>query len=101
MVDDMPYCLNTLKSLIEPHLDFAVRCDQVDSGEEAIMAVRASHKLGLRYKLIITDLCMPMMSGFEAMIKIKSIMKEEFDYSPAEIPTILGLSGHIGEDYLK
>ena len=66
LVDDEPYCLLGLQTLLSKVIDVESCCDKAMSGEEAITLVRTCYKNNLGYKLILMDFSMPGMSGIEA-----------------------------------
>ena len=97
LIDDETYCLIGLKTMLESYLDFDHQVDMAMSGEEALKAITAAHELGLSYKLILTDLSMPGMSGIETA-KAAFGLYEQYGL---ERPTIVALSGHVGTNYFK
>ena len=99
MIDDESYCLLSLKTMMSKALAWS-RCDQVMSGEEALDFVEVNHKLGCRYKVIFCDLCMPGLSGIETAEAIFAKLKG-YGLRDHELPIIIGLSGHVGDDYKK
>ena len=99
MIDDESYCLLSLKTMLQKAVDWS-RCDQAMSGEEALDFVEVNHKLGLRYKVILCDLCMPGLSGIETTEAIFAKLKG-YGLADSELPIIIGLSGHVGDEYRK
>ena len=96
IVDDEPYCLLGLTSMLESTSFSISRLDTANGGKEALELVRKAYMLGFEYKLILMDLSMPGMDGFTTTKAIREMLEGEFLASP---PRIVGLSGHVGDDY--
>jgi CheY-like chemotaxis protein len=67
LADDNPFNLIPLKCILEENYDIA--CDLVENGVEEVNAFIKNYEkqcCDVRYKLILTDLNMPEMDGFDA-----------------------------------
>lgn len=69
IVDDTPQNLALLKDSLE---DSDVIIDLANSGEEALKKLNEYH-----YALILLDICMPDMDGYEIAKQLKKIPKNE------------------------
>lgn len=57
MVDDEEYCLSTMRFLLsKAGVDVENTVDFCMDGKEAIFTVKEGHKMGINYKLILTDI---------------------------------------------
>ena len=99
IVDDEPYCLLGLQTLLSKVIDVEARCDKAMSGEEAIELVRTCYSNNLGYKIIMMDFSMPGMDGIQATRNILEILRNEFNVPLSGLPKIIGISGHVGEQY--
>jgi two-component system, chemotaxis family, chemotaxis protein CheY len=68
IVDDSAYVRHALYDLFTRESDFAV-CGDAENGKEAIEKAKE-----LRPDLIVLDLSMPVMNGFEAALVLKRLM---------------------------
>ncbi len=80
IVDDEPDILEFIKSILENH-EFSVKCAQ--SGEEAIKYFRIEP-----FALVITDIKMPKMDGFELIKQVKKLDSETEIIFMTGFPTI-------------
>ena len=67
LADDNPFNLMPLRVILEEN--YQVYCDLVENGLEEVEAFKTDIEkkcCSLRYKLILTDLNMPEMDGFDA-----------------------------------
>lgn len=78
-----------LKSLLPPSFDI----DIAVNGEEAIESFNLSHKSKLPYKLILMDIEMPVMGGFEATKRIREL-EREMGVQPAFETKIIMTTAH-------
>jgi two-component system chemotaxis sensor kinase CheA len=67
VVDDSPFFLKVLSDLLAE--DFAV--ETADSGEAALVLLKASEAKGSSFDLVITDLEMPGLSGYDVAQFVK------------------------------
>jgi two-component system, chemotaxis family, chemotaxis protein CheY len=51
-------------------------CDEVENGDQAVLAAIRALNLGEPYKVILMDLMMPVMDGHEALKRIRAIEME-------------------------
>lgn len=66
VVDDELFCLETMKTLLaKAGVDTETMVDYCVNGAEALYTVKEGIKLGISYKLILTDFSMPGFSGIE------------------------------------
>jgi len=68
IVDDNLAVRRSLRALLEQHADWKV-CGEGENGREGIDKAQKLHP-----DLIILDLSMPVMNGFEAAIQLKRLM---------------------------
>ncbi|GFO53837.1 response regulator [Geomonas sp. Red276] len=68
LVDDDPLYLNLMKSIIE-HMNFIA--DTASTADDALRLLAAS-----RYRLMITDLCMPGMDGLALSVQAKDLVPD-------------------------
>ena len=72
--------------------------DRAYNGLEGLNKVRESLKDGQHvYGLIITDISMPVMDGYEASQEIRDFYRE----CNAPQPMIIACTGHIEEEFIK
>lgn len=86
IVDDevrLTHCLQLVLS-IEGH-----SVKTASNGLEAYNLIKETYESGAHFDLLITDICMPMMSGMELLEKLKSY---------PERPVILGITGYMDSD---
>ena len=57
--------------------------------------VKDCHYHGVRYKIIFTDISMPVMTGFEMTKQVREFLKDE------EHVPIIGITGHATIAYKK
>jgi DNA-binding NarL/FixJ family response regulator len=79
IVDDQAVVRAAVRNLFESHSGFEV-CGEAENGVEAIVKAR-----DLKPELIILDLSMPLMNGFEAAKTLRQILPD--------VPVFL-LTGH-------
>ncbi|MDR2796998.1 MAG: response regulator [Treponema sp.] len=84
-IDDMSMNLRTIKVLLEKHFDVRL----AKSGQMALTIVN-----GERVSLILLDIEMPGMSGFEFLEKIK-------DYPNVQDVPIIFISSHASPELIK
>ena len=97
LVDDDIQAQDWMKAILSTQLAFESRCDQVLSGKEAIDSIRLSEEYGLSYALILIDIEMPIMDGFETAKEMIRLLREEYGYAEDRMPKIVGLSGKIDQ----
>ena len=68
--------------------------DQEHSGKGAVWQVEGNQK---NYKLIITDLSMPMMDGYETAIKIRQYIASQ----GLTQPVIVACTGHTEQEFIE
>jgi PleD family two-component response regulator len=71
LVDDQPFNLIPLKMILKERMN--IKCDFGEDGEKEVSMFeknQAKTCCEVRYKLILTDLNMPKMDGFDAAAKI-------------------------------
>ena len=74
VVEDNLFCSYALISILQ---QYQIDCDVARNGEEAIQRVtQRRNRDGTTYKLVIMDLKLPIIDGFEASIAIRSIVEE-------------------------
>ncbi len=86
IVDDevrLTHCLQLVLS-IEGH-----SVKTASNGLEAYNYIKATYEAGGHLDLLITDICMPMMSGMELLEKLKPYPDK---------PVILGITGYMDSD---
>ena len=67
--------------------------DAFINGLEALNHIKDSFEIGIRYKLILSDICMPHMDGIEAAFKIREFLSQK-NQALDEQPIIIGVTGH-------
>ena len=70
---------------------FDIECDTAEDGEDEVAMFKANREktcCNLRYKLVLTDLNMPRMDGFEAANQINTYQKLKKISKPARICAI-------------
>ena len=75
LVDDEEFCLCSLKSMLLL-CGFNIN-DMVDiafNGQEALNQIKKAYELGITYKLIITDVSMPIMDGIDGTRAIRDYL---------------------------
>ena len=72
VVDDELVSRRKLKRIME---SFGF-CDEVENGDQAVLAVIRALNLKEPYEVILMDLMMPVMDGHEALRRIRAIEKE-------------------------
>ncbi len=72
VVDDELVSRRKLKKIME---SFGF-CDEVENGDQAVLAVIRALNLGEPYEVILMDLMMPVMDGHEALKRIRAIERE-------------------------
>ena len=84
----MPLCL-----MIDE--EFSIKCDQAHNGLVAVQKFKNDFfkdcGCGIHYKLILMDLQMPNMNGFDATLEILKVMK---DYGKEDQCRIVALSSY-------
>ena len=70
--------------------------DVAMNGQEAVDCIETGLKLGLEYKLVLTDFSMPVMDGLEATRKIKKLYIGKKNQI-----RIVGITGHTDETFKK
>jgi len=77
VVDDNPFNLMVIKSLISSKLE--VKCDQSLHGKQGLDKVLFAENRDCcgQYKLVLLDLDMPVMNGYETAEALKHLMKED------------------------
>ena len=79
VVEDNLFCSYALISILQ---QYQIDCDVASNGEEAIQRVTQRRNWdGTTYKLIIMDLKLPIIDGFEASIAIRSFVEEGIEES--------------------
>ncbi len=78
------------------------RIDSAFNGEEAVEAVMqtATHE-GSCYSLILMDLNMPFMDGFEATKQIKERLSSQFNVRQSSHPKVVAVTGHVEPEYIQ
>ena len=72
MLDDEEFCLTGLKVILQSiGIDINTKVDLCMSGAEALVYIESAKALGLSYRLILTDIQMPEMSGIEFTSKAR------------------------------
>ena len=98
VVDDEAYNLFAITSLLELLKDYPGLVhitDTASSGESALRKATKNLAEGVRYCLIIVDLSMQPMDGFQVVENIRELYEEE------EQPKIVVCSGHVDSLYLE
>ena len=74
VVEDNLFCSYALVSILQ---QYQIDCDLANNGEDAIQRVTQRwNRDGTTYKLIIMDLKLPIIDGFEASIVIRNFVEE-------------------------
>ena len=73
LVDDSKSAQQKICSIMSKYGE----CDQAYNGQEAVELFQASLKTDCAYDLIVMDIIMPKMDGFEAVKEIKKIQEKE------------------------
>jgi CheY-like chemotaxis protein len=106
VIDDEPYNLKAMEIILqlasrELNLNTEVIKDITDfccSGVEAVEKVRAGlEEDHLAYGLVITDLSMPVLDGFQVSMKIRKFYHQKAQAQPY----IVTCTGHSEEMYIK
>ena len=100
MVDDEPFnilgmqiTMNQLKIK-----GLSKNVDRAYNGLEALTKVREAYFKGSHlYGLILTDISMPVMDGFEATEEIREFHRK----NKLPQPMIVACTGHVEEEYIK
>lgn len=76
----------------------AKKVDRAYNGLEALNKVKDAFMTGSHvYGLILTDISMPVMDGFESAEEIRSFYRLQ----KAHQPMIVACTGHVEEEYIK
>ena len=105
IVDDEPFNLYGLKNILK----LAIKrygystllidrlVDQASNGKEAVNMVKKLYQdKGQLYGLIITDLSMPVMDGYEEAVQIRNFLYQQI----LQQPKIIAITGHTEEQYI-
>jgi len=101
LAEDVEINREIVSALVEPSL---LKVDYAVNGEEAVALYEKSPD---NYDLILMDLQMPMMDGFEATVKIREIEKEKISQTeesgehPKSVPIIAMTANVFREDIEK
>ena len=104
IVDDEPVCLLGVRQMLHMcSVDIENVVDVAMNGEEATKSVQAAIELGFSYNLILTDISMPVMDGFEASKKIRQILDDQLGPRRSFIDktNIIGVTGHIEKHFVN
>jgi CheY-like chemotaxis protein len=106
LVDDEPFNLLSVKVLlktitrqlgIDPNI-IEENLDSVTDGIEAIEAViRLDEVFNMHYSLIITDLQMPRLDGYQTSRQIRAY----YESKNIKQPVIIACTGHIEQKYIE
>ena len=100
MVDDEPFNILGMQVIMN-QLDINGLLHYVDrayNGQEAFSKVKDAFIYGQHtYGLILTDVSMPVMDGFELAEHVRSFYREY----KAPQPMIVACTGHLEEEYIK
>lgn len=100
VADDEEFCLCSIQSLLlKTGFDVANRVDFCINGKAALDLVKESYKTNKSYKLIFTDFSMPIMDGIESVTRMRRYLDQELKITKSEQPIVIGLTGHIGEEF--
>ena len=100
MVDDEPYNILAMQLNLDRLgiIDLENFLDRSYNGLEALEKVQDSFKDNSHiYGLILTDISMPVMDGFESSEKIRQFYRQ----NRVPQPMIIACTGHIEEEYIK
>ena len=75
MVDDEPFNLLTLKDMVKlgPYKELSKLLDTAINGKECIRKIKEARSSNIFYSLILMDLSMPIMDGYEATMQIRDL----------------------------
>lgn len=100
IVDDEEFCITTMKHIFKSiGVDIDHTIDYCFTGKEAIEQVKDCYRLGLKYKLILTDFCMPELDGIQSTKLIRNHLTYDLLIERSEQPIIIGVTGHVLERY--
>ena len=98
VVDDEEFCISAMMTLLEK-IGINVN-DQVDvciTGKEALDRLQGNALNNIYYKIMLTDISMPIMDGIEATRRIREFLRDR----SLDQPVIIGISGHIQQEFIE
>ena len=92
IVDDDQVNLLVARSYLKSIEDYKIYFDTSNNGQEALDLIKKNKEKGLFYDIILMDCNMPVMDGFQATEKIKSLeRKKEIPYTP-----VVAITANVG-----
>jgi CheY-like chemotaxis protein len=100
VVDDEEFCLTTIQSLLFNNgIDTENRVDYCITGQEALEKLKNAYKEDHAYCIIFTDFNMPVMSGIESTLHMRTYLEKERNIKRSLQPIIIGVTGHMLKEY--
>ena len=100
VVDDEAFNIIVIKGLMRVlgMLEIDSRVDCCYNGEQAVEYIQRAVDEGdpYRYSLVLTDCMMPFMDGYEAVKRIRTILKH---YTMKSL-CIIAVTGHVEKEYI-
>lgn len=100
IVDDEPYNILGLSIVLQQsgYERIVQLIDKAYNGKEAVDLVKKAYKEKKHsYGLIFMDCSMPIMSGYEASLKIRSFIRQKHLHQPM----IVACTGHVEKEYVS
>jgi len=101
VVDDEEFCHASMRAILTKA---GIECDkQVDfciSGREAISQLKKATRVGLKYRLVLTDFNMPELDGIQATKQMRDYLENHM-VPKKDQPSIIGATGHIEDKFIE